>query len=107
MDIEKLKDQYRNPVVPKKQPIATIGAGPEVSDSELIVRANQLKGLVLDWAKETLQQDILDLEIKEVKDIAAIIKGVTDSIQLPKDQAPSQQVNVLVQNFIDGRKDDC
>lgn len=101
MDIEKLKDQYRDkPTAPKLPPQA-----PDTADSQLIVKAQGIKDQLLDWAKAELE-DGDDLEIKEVKDIASIVANIANTLK-PQVEASSTQVNVLVQNFIDGQVDDC
>ena len=96
MDIEKYKAKYRT------QELGVKNIAPAVivhTDMELI---DEVRHKILEWASDT---DFNDLEIKEVKDIATIVNTVASSINPVDTAAP--QVNVLVQNFMDGQKDDC
>ena len=99
INIEKYKDQYR-------QPQASV---PEtIQDSqELIVTAVEIKRSLLQWVQETIDDPLnADLEIKEVKDLATIVNSISASLA-PPPQEEKGNVNILIQNFLDTQTDDC
>lgn len=99
INIEKYKDQYR-------QPQATVPVTTQDSQ-ELIVTAVEIKRSLLKWVQETMDDPLhYDLEIKEVKDLAAIVNSISASLAPPPVEEKGN-VNILIQNFLDGQIDDC
>ncbi len=100
MDIEKFKNKYRNQGLGIRD-IGDVQTQP--AQPELLQSIEEVRGQILAWAKA---KKLEGMETKEVKDIALIVNGIANSLQ-PAEVTLAPQVNVLVQNFIDSKPDDC
>jgi len=110
LDIEEIKKKYKDrglttvdviPITEPSEPIAPDDDAQKILDRTLVV-----KGDILEWVENavTKAKGKNILEVKEMKDLAAIVKGIEDSVTPKTDDRPV--VNILVQNLMEA-KDDC
>ena len=90
------------PIVPKK---------PESPEKQTIVskdikdKVAEFKELAMEEALRFIRKDVKFAEIKEFKDMVAIVDSIDKSLQKPTSSAPT--INILVQNLAERYRDDC
>lgn len=74
-------------------------------NEQMLTDIKQVKKDAIKYAKDFLRDNSKHAEVKEIKDVLAMVLSLEDSIKDKKDTGPT--VNVLVQNITERFKDDC
>ena len=72
-------------------------------------KISDIRNLILEEAHNKLQEvkaGTLDMSTKELKEVEALTTNIESSIK-PKKDAPTNTINILVQNLMDKTQDDC
>lgn len=78
----------------------------EASDSNL-KKIEEFKELALDHCLKFMKKDAQFSEVKEFKDVVAIVNTLETSYQKTDPDAGKPTINILVQNLVERFKDDC
>ena len=89
--------------------IATPPADTEPPAKELTVleKIDQFKEKAVDRALNFIQVEAQFAEVKEFKDIVAIVDSIEKSYMKPGPNDGQPQINILIQNLMQNFKDDC
>ena len=93
------KDPAQQPVVPKN-PEPPVIVSKDIKDKVI-----EFKELAMEEALRFIRKDVKFAEIKEFKDMVAIVDSIDKSLQKPTSSAPT--INILVQNLAERYRDDC
>ncbi len=86
-----------------KSPQTIVSTNNSIQEYKLQDDVDKAKQLIMKNALTILAEEITDISIKEFKDIVSIV----DSMDNKKQDDSQQQINIQINNMIQGFKDDC
>lgn len=106
--IDKVLANLDKPIEVLPPIVPTIPVEPESMATEVqLQKIENFKNLALDHCLKFMQKDAQFSEVKEFKDIVAIVDSLEKSYQKVDPDAGKPTINILVQNLMERFQDDC